>query len=64
MIVAPESDTWRAIMGEGEIHPAVVIEIENGNASVPGEELPSTRSQGCVPRNFPSRGFSKIVRTA
>ena len=36
VIVAPQSDGRRSRMGEGEIHPTIVIEVENRDAETEG----------------------------
>src|ERR1700758_5435473 len=32
VIVAPEGESWRTRMRESQIHPTVVVEVENGNS--------------------------------
>ena len=59
LIVAPQRDCRRRPMGEGEIHPAIVVEIENGDCQRWARLR--QRATASRSRNLPSRGFSKTA---
>ena len=60
--VAPEADAGRACVGEGEIHPAVFVEVESDDADG-GREIFFFEVDGAASGvNLPSRGLSRWMR--